>query len=711
MDAKPIQQEINILGDGTRTGDITQIGQLVQYVIHHPPEWQEALWSFLKNNRDFLLCALVLEGILAAFYFHYRDFHLIPWQLWVASALLLLAAARSWYSWRRLGHPSARLLPASVTSAALAGILLWQGWHMAFPKQFHPQTFGIAVAELGAGHNFHRTPAAREISGQIYQHLCQTIGEVLVNDGSGGACEAEVIGSTPPVIGIQHIGVIREAEQAEAYGRRIGADVVIWGQLLTTGSEDTTIYFLLLDTQDRAINPETPLILPVTAQTAEIFADTSELDLDSDPATLKAAIGEQSTAISSFILGVAALFDLDYAGAIQQFETVERALKHPSLSVSPEGLSLLYFYLGLANQSLSSSRLHQGQDWLTRADRLNPEEPAIPLALALSDGTLGLYEAREQHLDLALERIDTWLLFHPNDVVALYNRGIVAQIREQYVSARDDFNAVLGQNPDYYIAYISLGQVLSELGQFEDAVVQLETAIALADGSGTNPSWAYLNLGRVREKAGQPDEAREAYVTAINLDPTVDLLYLDYAEFSENQQEMDVALMAYEQMINVTQHEGWAHGKLAGFFFRRQLWEQARRHYQQALDDSPDDALLHTYLAEVYVELGEDDDAVREYEIAIELGPQIYYTHASYASSLTRMGRLVEAAGHYEQSLELRPLDHAVLLNLAQIYESLGEKDKARQLYLRIIESDEQFPASAIDIAHQRIAALGMGSP
>jgi tetratricopeptide (TPR) repeat protein len=482
---------------------------------------------------------------------------------------------------------------------------------------------------------------------------------------------------------------------------------VIWGQILSTAGGGATIRFQVLETFDRAVNPEFPIVLPVKTQYAEIFI--KELDLESDPKKLKDVIAEQSTTISAFTLGLIAYLDRDFHKAVTHFEKAVKTAENPSLLISPQGKSLLYFYLGRSNHAIG--RFAEGQEWLKRAQEGNPDEPAIAIGLAIGYGGQGLNDEKETQLHLALDLINTWLQTKPDDNVATYDRGLIYQILNQYESAIFDYQAVIDREPNYYVAYITLGQAASELREYKRAGDSLRDAIALSETSGANPAWAYLNLGIVYEKAGDNSSAKVAFRQAIKNAPATDIICLNYARFLEDQKEMDAALLNYRNLLEVTKDKGWGYSVLAGFFRRRGLLNEALDNYKKAVHYKPEDNLLRTYLAETYFEMGDTENARREFEAAIR-SETINYSYASYGRVLFQLGDFKGAAEIYRKSLELHPADYAVMLSLGQVYEILKETSKAIQLYRQIISMSDQFPENAILEAQNRINVLERyGSP
>ncbi|MEJ2209629.1 MAG: CHAT domain-containing protein [Anaerolineae bacterium] len=323
--------------------------------------WQAAAWKFVSRHRLALVAGLVMQLALAGAFFAFTDRYLIPGWRWLLAALVALAAVVGWSWWQRTRPWSPRLAPALLATLGLLALLGWQGGQIAWPRPFAVDLFGIAVAELGEGPGYRRTPRARELSLQVYERLCQEVkrqfpGESCEEGGGGDA------GREPTRVALRRVGVMPDSRAAERYARRVGADVIIWGQASTAKQGGVNIYFRLLDTQDRAVSPQVPLVLPVTSRSA----DSYRADLDLDSGQVKEVIAQQSSILASFAFGLESFYDLYYPQAAAHFETVVQTMERGTpLEISRQGKSLFYFYLGRAYQGLGE--IEQGQEWLERA--------------------------------------------------------------------------------------------------------------------------------------------------------------------------------------------------------------------------------------------------------------------------------------------------------------------------------------------------------
>jgi len=704
-----IIQTVNVSGDAT-TGDITIIGKIVN-IVKHPAEWQDAIWHFLRNNWTFLLVTTVFEILLVVIYLRFQNLYLIPWSLWLLAASALATAIWGWYAygWLQDTRRAWRtLLLAILTTLGFVIVLGQQAWNIVYPEKFESQVFGIAIADLGEGPDYSRTARAREISGQLYEHLCQALKSQFAGISNAANCTA-VDNATKRRIELRHIGVIPSSRTAQTYGQQINADVIIWGNVLISGKGGATIHFEVRDIQDRAVNPEYAIVLPVTTTSTDIIV--REYNFDSDATRLKEIISQQAIIISSFTIGLISYLNVDFPSAVTRFEEVAHSLENNKvLDATPKAKSLINFYLG--NSYNAMGRIQEGQEWLVRAYAANPEEPAISLTLALGYGGLGQVDKREESFSLALNQLQLWLSTHPEDNAALYDRGLIYQLQHQYTDAFLDFETLTKRDPNYYIAYINMGQVAANLGRFEESESSLRTALALAVQTGANSSWAHLNLAVVYARFGKVELAQEEYRAAIKASPDVDWMHYYYALFLERQKKFDDAISAYQKAIEVTHNQGWAYGNLASLLRRRGMLQASADNYMRAVHAEPENALLRTFLAETYAEMGDAENARSSYEAAIARAANNYYVYASYAGALFQWHDFARAAQFYQKALELHPNDPAILLNLGLTYENLNRRDEATQAYLQILSLNKHDVQEEVTrTARDRLRALESSNP
>jgi tetratricopeptide (TPR) repeat protein len=694
-------QSVHIaIAEGARTGPV--IGRVENWtqIIKQPALWQDALWSFLAQHRFFWPVVIILNLVLFALYYSFKNLYLIPWWLWASTAVLLTVTAWNSYiwGWQTPVRSSSRLLATLGPGLLMAAIIGWQAWQIAFPPPLPAQALGILVAELGSGANYQPSETAARISDQLYNRLCQTIEEEFGDNCDDPAAQH---------VAVRRVGIIPDADTAKWYGRRLRADIVIWGQYVAD-AQGTTVRFQVLDTFETAVNPGYPLILPVTNSATDVIVREQDF---SDDEQIKEMVALQSSVVSAFTLGLLAYVDRDFPRALNQLKTAVTVVEgNANLEIPDSGKSLIYYYLGRAYQHMGLP--DQGQEWLERANSLQPypPEPAIFASLASGYGMFGQEEERLTHLALAQAYLGDWLRTHPDDKIAIYNRGQIFQITEELSLAIASYQRVLELDPQFTVAYISLGEAEGRRGNWEAAEQWLQEALRVAAETGTKPGWAYLNLALVYRHSGRPAEAHDAYRAAIAHEPQLDTMYLEYAKFLSEQKEMDAALVLYQQLVGVSHNKGWAYEQLGHFQRQRQLLRDAAASYQQAVANQPENPLLYTYLADVSYTLGDIEEAWQAFEAAVALGTGNYYPYAQYGYRLHLAGELVRAAAMYEESLARRPADCTILQNLIQVYQTLGQSEQIIER-LRQLANNRSLCPEAAQAAQEQLDTLEETQP
>jgi tetratricopeptide (TPR) repeat protein len=163
-------------------------------------------------------------------------------------------------------------------------------------------------------------------------------------------------------------------------------------------------------------------------------------------------------------------------------------------------------------------------------------------------------------------------------------------------------------------------------------------------------NWAYA----LRTK-GRLDEARDAYLQAIALNPRRIDAY------------NSLALMAAE----------------AGH------WQEAVERYNDVLSVTPDFADIRRSLGEAYLALGRTEDARREWQTAIQLAPGAGLALADLCLSYYDEGNLAGASSYCERAVEVRPDLPETHLAMGLLARAQRQRGRARE---ELTEAARLFP-------------------
>jgi tetratricopeptide (TPR) repeat protein len=216
----------------------------------------------------------------------------------------------------------------------------------------------------------------------------------------------------------------------------------------------------------------------------------------------------------------------------------------------------------------------------------------------------------------AIECYQTSLRIKPDNAEAHYNFGVALYARGEREAAILRFHQALAYNPDYVEAIDMLEEVLAEAQKLAFA----------GDQTPGQPSLllygqAHYNLGVVRARRGQIEEALSHYREALRFNP-------DSME---------------------------THNNIANLLHQRGQWNEAVASFHQALRCRPDCAEAYANLGSSLIRLGRLEEAVTSYRQALRIKPHFAEAYNNLGEAFKELGQLDQALASFEQALRLKP--------------------------------------------------------
>lgn len=286
----------------------------------------------------------------------------------------------------------------------------------------------------------------------------------------------------------------------------------------------------------------------------------------------------------------------------------------PLVGSASEGLGELFFTTASILFGEESSQ--ETFLYLRIATALRPNLPPAQLMLA------NLYEQMQNYP----QAIATYDGIAPGTV--FYRRGQIRKALNYEAMGKKKLAIKLLQrvadvNPKDNSALITMGDMLREQEQFEEAAGAYTDAIARAEPlKGTD--WPLLYARGISfERDGEWGKAEDDFERALRLEPNQpDVLnYLAYSWLVANEnvgkarEYLEIAASARPEDAHIIDSLGWAH-YLSGDY------AQAVVHLEKAADLMPDDPTVNEHLGDAYWRVGRTNEAKFQWQRALNFKPE-----------------------------------------------------------------------------------------
>jgi len=232
-----------------------------------------------------------------------------------------------------------------------------------------------------------------------------------------------------------------------------------------------------------------------------------------------------------------------------------------------------------------------------------------------------------------------------------------------YESEEALWTDTLAKNPNCWLAHDSLGIALSQKGQVEEAIAQLQSALDI------NPNYvdAHNNLGAILYKRGQVDEAIAQYQMALEFSPINADAHNNLGSAFLQKGQLDEAMIEYQKVLAINPNYPDAHYNLGVAFFQKGEVDEAITQYQMALKLSPNNPSAHNNLGTALLQKGgQVDQAIAELQKALKIDPNLVDAHYNLGVVFLQKGEIDEAIAQFQEVLRLNPHDSDAQKNLAK---------------------------------------------
>lgn len=270
----------------------------------------------------------------------------------------------------------------------------------------------------------------------------------------------------------------------------------------------------------------------------------------------------------------------------------------------------------------------------------------------------------------AMAFYENYLAKYPkaNDMRIAYVRMLMSE--KNFVSARDQFQKLMIENPFNADIALAVGLLSLELNDFDGAEENFKKALDLGY---EDPNNIYFNLARIYEITQRPDAALEAYQQVSGGERYLPA-QIRYAVLLLKKEGIDRARQHLHQLTPENEQQ-----RAQLILAEAQLLREVNAHYDvfklldKNLEKIPDNPDLLYDRALAADKIGKFDIVEKDLRRLIELRPDNAHAYNALGYSLAERGlRLPEALALIKKAVELSPEDPYIMDSLGWVYYRMG---------------------------------------
>jgi serine/threonine-protein kinase len=286
-----------------------------------------------------------------------------------------------------------------------------------------------------------------------------------------------------------------------------------------------------------------------------------------------------------------------------------------------------------------------------------------------------------------------------SDAVAngLYLEGLGCLKRSQNADNIDTaitkFTRAIQRDASFALAHAHLGSayiikfiVTRDPQWLEKARLSCVCALEITDQL---PS-AYVTLGDVHRLSGQTEEAMADLQRALAIDSTNVDAHIGVAKTFASLNKVQEAERTFLKAISLRPEYWFSHNALGAFYLRLRRFEEAAAQFRLCIEVAPENYMVYNNLGGVYLQMDRPKEASQMLELSVKIKPD-YGNYSNLGTIYWRMKRYADAAGKFEQALRCDSNHYEVWGNLAEAYQMIPDNTlKMRNAAKRAIELAER---------------------
>ncbi len=230
--------------------------------------------------------------------------------------------------------------------------------------------------------------------------------------------------------------------------------------------------------------------------------------------------------------------------------------------------------------------------------------------------------------------------------------------------------------------YYGLGTTFDEWGRVEEAKLAYLKAIELRE----DYAEAHYNLANILKFQGFLEEAITHYHKSLQIKPSSVEIRTNFGAALKEKGRVDEAIKQWKKVLEQEETNPYAHFNLGLSLAEQKRHEEAKEHLQKVIQIRPDWVEGYINLALILFKMGDVDESIFYFRAALNLEPDNPEVHNNLGIALANKGQIGEATMHFYEATEIKPDYTEAYYNLGYALELQGKQEEAKEKYRRVLQ-------------------------
>ncbi len=314
----------------------------------------------------------------------------------------------------------------------------------------------------------------------------------------------------------------------------------------------------------------------------------------------------------------------------------------------------------------------------------------------------------QQQFQQAIVSCQQALEHQPQFALAYQTLGIALQLQGQEEEAKQYYLKAVEIQPDLAESYANLGSIYTKQKNWQKAIETYKKVVKIQPNAATY----YRNIAQILTQLNQQEEATQYWYQALKLEPdwATPEEHLTLGNMLLKFEKPLPAITCYQRTIKLKPASFEAAHNLGEAFSQLERWQEAIENYKKALELNPSSAVTYQRLADTFMRLKSWDVALDNYRKSLELDPNSFQVYQKIAQLLLQQEQYEPAIQAYLRAIELQPFYQWSYWNLWNILAQHNKLNDALTLYQDAVERYPNAPLVELNLG-EVLTRLGRIKP